>query len=159
MNVRLLLLLLVFGGALLRTSADELRQRPLAAEIERYLKAEKPPHRDLCYLCSRATALLTAYSGTLQATATTDAERDLAAAAKKRAVPFYQVAMAAAIAAHEPPEATPRRIFELVELYLELMTRTRNLNQQSISAPIQKDLDALRSLEPLVLQYAERMDR
>jgi hypothetical protein len=158
MLLRRLLSVVLFTGVVATAAADEVRRRPLGPEIERYLKADQPDMAHLAYICSRGAALLTAYSGTMQATGTTDTERELAAQLKKRAVPFFQVAILAAIGAREDPEVAQKRIVGFVEMYADMMTRSRNLSNDSINAPLRKDLDALRGIEAFVIRYGQKLD-
>lgn len=125
--------------------------------VEAVMVAEKVDESELAYVGARGSALLLAISKWLEENPGGERDKQLAEQFLKRAHPFFVVAHLFGERTGKSGKNTDAQIAALMETYVREMVRSKQLNNEILSAPISRDLKALERVAPFVNGLAKSL--
>jgi hypothetical protein len=139
--------------------AEELTLKPLEPIIAEFNKNDNPDISQLAYVSARGGALFLAMSGYIEENSRGEKDNALAKKLSEKADAYYKVAVILGSRSKKTKDATDGQMRILTETYVKMMVASKQLNNEIASPAITKDMDALKSIEPVILELAEEIKR
>lgn len=152
-------LFVVIGLAIVPAVAEELKLRLLKPIITQLTESKNPDISELGYVAARGAALFTALAGHIDANAANERDKKIAEDLQKRAVPYWQVAMACGLMTKKSTENSNEQVKLLFNTYTAMIRRSKQLNNEILSPAILEDMEALKSIESLVADFADTVEK
>lgn len=138
---------------------EELKLRSLKPIIAQLERNSEPDMSEFQYVAARGAALFMALSGYITENAANDRDRKMAQDIQMRGVPYYQVALTSGLMTKKSTEKTNEQIKLLLETYLNMIVKSKQLNNELLSPAILEDLEALKAIESTIMQLAETAEK
>jgi hypothetical protein len=135
--------------------------KDIGSSIEEILSSEKPDLSELAYVAARGTAAFLAISKILDENSSSEPNesKKLAQNFLERSHKFWGVASFVGRQTGKSDKNIYEQVSLLMEIYLQEMASSKQLNNEFMSAPIRRDLDALMRVEPFVNELNEVFEK
>lgn len=150
----------VFSGlSVIRAGDATFPLKDIGPTVDAILGDEKFDESELAYIGARGAALFVAISKWLDENPGDERDKELSIKLMERAHPFFAIAHLFGARTGKSEANIDAQISSLLEIYVREMARSKQLNNETLSAPISRDMKALERVAPLINELVRAVEK
>lgn len=152
--------LVVFSlSSLARAEDATFPLKDIGPSVDAILGGEKVDESELAYVGARGAALFVAISKWLDENPGSERDKEMSKKLMERAHPFFVIAHLFGTRTGKSKSNIDSQVASLLETYVREMVRSKQLNNEILSAPISRDMKALERVAPLVNELVRSLEK